>query len=142
MPNPNKKYFAQIGVDDTVISCHVVNPSDCLDGDGAHSELVGKQFLQSIHNIPVEKWIEYSPTGEFRTNSASMLGTYDSANDVFISTKPYASWILSAGYQWEAPIAYPTDTGEFPIGWDDDNQKWFREGFDTNDWDPNTLAWV
>ena len=142
MPDINKKYFAQIGVDDIVISCHVVNPSNCLDNEGVHSEVAGKEFLQSTHNIPVEKWIEYSPTGAFRTNGACIGGTYDSANDVFISIKPYGSWILSAGYQWEAPIAYPTDTGDFPIGWDEDNQKWFREGFDTNDWDSNTLAWV
>lgn len=150
MADPNKKYFAKLGVDNIVISCHVVNPQDCLDSNGVHSELVGQQFLQSIHNFPAEKWIEYSSTAAFRTNSAATGGTYDSANDVFINASPFASWMLSAEYQWEAPVTYPTDTGDYPIQWDEENQKWTRnlninmspDGYTKTDWDPNSKTWV
>tara|TARA_R100001143_G_scaffold27430_1_gene27248 strand:- start:1085 stop:1516 length:432 start_codon:yes stop_codon:yes gene_type:complete len=143
MSDSNKKYFAQTGVDNIIIGIHVVAASDCLDNNGDHSELVGKQFLESIHNIPADKWVEYSLTGVFRNNPARIGGTYDSGNDVFISVKPYASWTLSAEYEWEAPVAYPTITGNFPIYWDEENQKWLRaDDTPTPNWDPNTSSWV
>ena len=44
-----------------------------------------------------------------RGNYAGIGFTYDAVNDVFIAPQIYPSWILSADYLWEAPIAYPVD---------------------------------
>ena len=55
----------------------------------------------------------------FRGNYAGKGYTYDSSNDVFYVTQPYASWILDESkWQWQPPLEYPSD-GELYI-WDED----------------------
>lgn len=69
-------------------------------------------------------YIEYSPSGEFRANSASIGGSYDSQNDVFIGIKPFESWILNTStWQWESPVEKPTDAY---YGWDETSQSWYK----------------
>ena len=46
----------------------------------------------------------------FRGNFAGINYTYDETNDVFISPKPYPSWILDTSiWNWKAPVEMPTD---------------------------------
>ena len=58
----------------------------------------------------------------FRGNYATIGGTYDSDNDVFINEKPFDSWVLNSNWLWEAPVNYPTDDNEYI--WDEDSQSW------------------
>jgi hypothetical protein len=58
----------------------------------------------------------------FRGNYATIGGTYDSDNDVFINEKPFDSWVLNSNWLWEAPVNYPTDGNEYI--WDEDSQSW------------------
>ena len=58
----------------------------------------------------------------FRGNYATIDGTYDSDNDVFINEKPFDSWVLNSNWLWEAPVNYPTDGNEYI--WDEDSQSW------------------
>ena len=36
--------------------------------------------------------------------------------------KPFASWLLNANAQWEAPVAMPTDGKMY--SWDEDTVSW------------------
>jgi hypothetical protein len=48
-------------------------------------------------------------------------GTY--INEHFVYIKPYNSWILNEEtYEWEAPVAYPTDGKQYD--WDEENLRW------------------
>jgi len=38
-----------------------------------------------------------------------MANTYRADIDALVSPKPFASWLLNAQAQWEAPVAMPTD---------------------------------
>ena len=58
----------------------------------------------------------------FRGNYATIGGTYDSDNDVFINEKPFSSWVLNSNWLWEAPVAYPTDGNEYV--WSEDTTSW------------------
>jgi len=59
-----------------------------------------------------------------RGNYAGIGYIYDSQRDVFISPKPYNSWILNeTTYLWSAPIEKPTDDKKYM-------------------WDENTINWV
>jgi hypothetical protein len=59
-----------------------------------------------------------------RGNYAGLGYIYDSQRDVFISPKPYNSWILNeTTYLWSAPIEKPTDDKKYM-------------------WDENTINWV
>ena len=58
----------------------------------------------------------------FRGNYATIGGTYDTDNDVFINEKPFDSWVLNSNWLWEAPVNYPTDDEEYI--WNEDSQSW------------------
>ena len=53
-----------------------------------------------------------------RYNYAGIGYTYDATNDVFYPPKPYASWILTNKWLWNAPITYPDDDKIY--NWDED----------------------
>jgi len=42
--------------------------------------------------------------------------------DIFISEKPFPSWILDENNDWQAPVSFPDD-GKF-YNWDEENTKW------------------
>ena len=108
-------HFAKLGINSKVIAVHVVNDSDCLNADGIEDEEVGRQFLERIHSWPLWKKTSYNTynnkhaSGDnskaFRGNYAGIGMTYDEDNDIFISSKPYASWTLNvAEARWQSPI--------------------------------------
>jgi hypothetical protein len=65
------------------------------------------QWLQTSYNTYGNKHTQGGTP--LRGNYAGIGFTYDAVNDVFIAPQIYPSWILSADYLWEAPIAYPVD---------------------------------
>jgi len=71
-----------------------------------------------------------SYNGNIRANYASIGSYYDEANDVFISRKPYPSWILDSNFKWFNPVPLPEDaySSENPNGkfyiWDEETISW------------------
>ncbi len=83
-----------------------------------------------------------------RERLAAVGGTYDSANDAFINSKPYSSWTLNDSREWEAPVVKPTDEqiGDKPVYWDENSLAWKRMqivdgGESITTWDPSNLTW-
>jgi hypothetical protein len=106
-------HYAKLGINSKVIAVHVVSDSDCLNASGVEDEEVGRQFMERIHNWPLWKKTSYNTSGgqhknggtPFRGNYAGIGMTYDEDNDIFISKKPYASWVLDvASASWKSPI--------------------------------------
>ena len=65
------------------------------------------QWVQTSYNTHGNKHTQGGTP--LRGNYAGVGYTYDAEKDVFIAPKPFASWVLSADYLWEAPVAMPTD---------------------------------
>ena len=65
-------------------------------------------------------------TNGFRKHYAGIGYTYDATADTFITPKPFASWVLDANYDWQAPIDYPADGKRY--SWDEANQSWVLAG--------------
>jgi hypothetical protein len=80
--------------------------------DFINSGLVGDSFL----------WIQTSYNSNFRKQYAGIGYTYDKANDVFISPKPYESWTLDASFDWQPPTAMPSDDKEY--NWNEETETW------------------
>lgn len=61
---------------------------------------------------------------EYTTEPAETGGTY--SNGVFITRKPYPSWVTDGGSGWTAPVAYPEFDIENPkiYIWDEDSISW------------------
>lgn len=61
----------------------------------------------------------------FRGNYATIGGTYDETNDVFLNEKLYDSWILNTdNWSWEAPVPLPDDWETNPYEWNEDILNW------------------
>ena len=116
-------HYAKLGINSKVIGVHVVNDSDCLNADGIEDEEVGRQFLERIHSWPLWKKTSYNTYGgkhksgdnskALRGNYAGIGMTYDEDNDIFISKKPFASWILNvAEARWQSPVGDAPELSE------------------------------
>ena len=108
-------HYAKLGANNKVISVEVVADKDCQNADGIEDEEVGRQFLERIHSWPLWKKTSYNTYGgkhksgdnskALRGNYAGIGMTYDEDNDIFISKKPHASWVLNvAEARWQSPI--------------------------------------
>ena len=77
------------------------------------------QWIQTSYRTHGNQHPEGRP---LRGNFAGIGYTYDAEKDVFIAPKPFASWVLSADYLWEAPVAMPTDGKAYT--WDEATGAW------------------
>ena len=133
-------HYAKLGANNKVINVEVVADKDCRNADGVEDEEVGRQFLERIHGWPLWKKTSYNTAGNkhssgdhskaFRGNYAGIGMTYDEDNDIFISKKPYASWVLNtAEARWQSPVgdAPALEDGEkltHFYEWDEANGSW------------------
>ena len=102
-------HFAKIGKDNIVTEI-VVTEQDFIN-----SGKVGDSFL----------WVQTSYNNSFRKQYAGIGYTYDKANDVFIKPKPYASWSLDSDYEWQPPVAPPSDwSNTKAYEWNETNRQW------------------
>ena len=78
------------------------------------------QYIQTSYNTIGNKHTQGGTP--LRGNYPGVGYSYDAEKDVFIAPKPFASWVLSADYLWEAPVAMPTD-GK-PYTWNEATGAW------------------
>ena len=106
-------HYAKLGINSKVIGVEVVADADCQNADGIEDEEVGRQFMERIHSWPLWKKTSYNTSGgqhklggtPLRGNYAGIGMTYDEDNDIFITSKPYASWTLNVSEaRWQSPI--------------------------------------
>jgi hypothetical protein len=110
-------HFAQIE-NGIVVNVIVVNNNELLV-DGIEQEQKGVEFCQSLFG---GDWKQTSYNGTIRKQYAGVGFTYDESADVFVAPQPFASWLLDANYDWQAPIDYPADGKHY--SWDEANQVW------------------
>jgi hypothetical protein len=77
-----------------------------------NSEKYGDAFL----------WVQTSYNGNFRGKYASIGDTWDKVNERFIQSQLFPSWTLDTNFNWQAPIAYPTDG--LIYSWDEETLAW------------------
>jgi len=106
-------HYAKLGINSKVIGVEVVADADCQNADGIEDEEVGRQFMERIHSWPLWKKTSYNTANgqhnaggtPLRGNYAGIGMTYDEDNDIFITSKPHASWILNVPTaSWKSPI--------------------------------------
>jgi hypothetical protein len=106
-------HFAEIDENNIVIRVLVTDNND-PNGDE------GYQWL--IDNLG-GKWIKTSYNGNIRSKFAGAGDMYHEDLDVFISPKPFASWILNEETaSWESPTPYPNNG--ITYSWDEETTSW------------------
>ena len=111
-------HFAKLDAIGIVEQVIVVSNNDIQDNTGTEVESIGVAFCQKIVGASTN-WKQTSYNNTFRGNYAGIGYTYMTnvatlgvgSTDVFINTKPYASWTVGINTaQW-----YPPDNpGEAP----------------------------
>jgi len=100
------------------------------DGDNGMTWEQWENFHSERKGLTCKKTCKKTIHGEhkdggtpFRKNYAGVGYTYESSLDAFIPPKPFDSWVLDESKgDWNAPIDYPDDGGEY--FWNEDDQQW------------------
>jgi hypothetical protein len=104
------------------------------------------EFIEKTDNLSfyIQVFPDVNGESEKRFNYPQVGDVYDQENDAFYSpTAPYPSWVMSASYQWEAPI--PRPEGNFI--WDEPTLTWVEiitpapKPDGDYIWDEETLSW-
>ena len=131
-------HFAKLGINSKVIGVHVVDNKDLLNGSGVEEEEIGRQYLERIHHWPLWKQTSYNTRNNqhalggtpLRGNYAGIGMTYDEENDMFLPSKPFASWVLNKEEaRWQSPIGDEPELSEAEhlthrYQWDEANGSW------------------
>ena len=112
-------HFAQLDSNNVVIQVIVVDNKDTADAYGTEKEHIGAAFCERVLG---GTWKQTSYNGNKRKNYAGIGYTYREDIDAFVPPQPYASWVLNANAQWEAPTPMPTD-GQMYL-WDEATTSW------------------
>lgn len=114
-------YFAQIDTDGTVLEVISISNADAPDPAPTNSEPLGQAFIRDVLGLPGE-WRQTSWSGSIRKQYAGIGWRYDADADVFIAPQPYPSWTLDDEHDWQAPVPYPSDGGQYY--WDEATLSW------------------
>jgi len=74
------------------------------------------------------RWIQTSYNSNIRNVYAGVGYIYNEEKDIFLSPKPYPSWIINESGYWEAPIPRPTNSSKV-YSWNENLQQWDENNF-------------
>jgi hypothetical protein len=121
-------HFAQLD-DNNVVTQVIVVANEELLFEGVENETQGVIFCRSLFGNDT-KWVQTSYNGNIRKRYAGIGFTYDADKDAFIAPQPFASWVLDADLNWQAPVAMPEDGKAY--AWFEPNQEWIELKPQTN----------
>ena len=111
--------FAKINASNIVIDVVAVK-NEALDS--TNEGLSGSQFLTELLG---GTWVQTSYNNRIRGTYAGIGYEYNAAEDIFITPKPYPSWIRSGSF-WDSPIPYPNvnPDDETRYNWSEPDLAW------------------
>lgn len=92
--------------------------------------ITGIDETQTIEGLDTETWYanfrglnckRTSYNNKIRKQYAGIGYTYDSMNDLFIAPKPFESWTLNDNFDWQPPVAKPSQGAYY---WDEPTLSW------------------
>ena len=103
-----------------------------LDENNIVTEVIGGiDETELIEGLDTETWYgnfrgqvckRTSYNGNIRKQYCGIGYSYNAEADVFVAPQPFASWSLDSNFDWQAPVAKPTD-GK-PYTWSEDDLTW------------------
>jgi len=124
-----------------VVERVVVVGNDCVPSD---EHIDGETWCINFFKGGI--WKQTSYNNNFRKQYCGMGYVYDPVKNKFLSSQPYASWLLDASDDWQAPVTYPTITTDKFISWNEAGLKWTatdsEDPVNNFNWDASALAWV
>ena len=103
-----------------------------LDSNNIVTEVItGIDETELIEGLDTETWYgnfreqtckRTSYNGNIRKQYCGIGYSYNAEADVFVAPQPFASWSLDDNYDWQAPVARPTDDKFYT--WSEDDLTW------------------
>jgi len=140
-------YFAKLNSSNVVESVIVVSNDDIKDSNGDEIESIGVALCQKLLGADTN-WKQTSYDSSFRGNYAGIGMKYLTnqatlgvgSTDIFISDKPYASWVLSTT---KAEYEPPSNPGAAPaLTLDEEDARKYYAWNETNYNSNPATAWV
>ena len=98
-----------------------------LMSNGVELEQLGIDFINSLSiSYDYDTVRQTSYNSNFRNKYAGIGDTWNEINNVFISPKPFPSWILDANFKWKSQVAYPS-SGNYT--WNETLSEWIEFTF-------------
>ena len=124
-------HFALLNDDNVVINVLYIENSIMMDGDGNESEAMGIAQCREGLNDPNARLVRTSYNASIRHTYAGIGYTYDEENDVFLTPKPWPSWVLNTtNWEWESPVGVEPEMTEdqMSVGsfyeWNEETTSW------------------
>jgi len=103
-----------------------------LDSNNIVTEVItGINETELIEGLDTETWYgnfrgqtckRTSYNGNIRKQYCGIGYSYNAKADVFVAPQPFASWSLDDNYDWQPPVARPTDDKRYT--WSEDDLNW------------------
>ena len=140
-------HFAEVDNNNKVLRVVVACNEEVNNYGGDQSEMAANRFAKTVNlSFNGIKWIQTSYNNSFRKRFAGIGMSYDSVNDVFIHEQPFASWTLDSEFEWQPPVARPSETDTYRnFRWDEDNQRWLANNVENSNnyyWNPSSSEFV
>lgn len=114
-------HFAELDDQNTVVRVVVISNDDILDENGVEQEQLGIDLC--LQHVGPGNWVQTSYNNNLRKMFGQPGFVYVPDADVFYDPiSPFPSWVLNDSYDWEPPIAYPTDGKDYR--WDETSVSW------------------
>jgi len=122
------QYFAELNIDNVVTNVILIKEGDIVNvGLGTNS--------QWVETFSDGKRGNYAGIGMTYAQNVATMGV--GSTDIFISTKPYASWSVGVGTaNWYAPISCPALTADQQAA--NMSYSWDESAYQAD----NTKGWV
>lgn len=112
--------WAQLDKENKVVNIisvaqHIADPKDWL------VDRFGGEWQQTFTQLDVD-----NKKDKVRFKYPAVIGgAWDSKNKVFVSKKPYDSWVLDEDFLWQPPVDEPND-GKLYY-WDEEKLNWVEQ---------------
>lgn len=120
-------HYARINQNNIVTYVTPIPNEMITDENGVeHEEKALEHLYSTIPDSVNDRWIQTSYNNNFRNKFAGIGDIWMEDLDIFISPKPYESWIFNQEtLTWESPIPMPKIVENGPdYVWDEDIVNW------------------
>ena len=140
-------HFAELDENNKVLRVVVACNEEVNNYGGDQSEMAAKRFEKTAKlSFNGVKWVQTSYNNNFRKRFAGIDMSYDPVNNVFIHEQPFASWTLDSEFEWQPPVARPSETDTYRnLRWDEDNQRWLANNSENSNnyyWDSSSSEFI
>ena len=105
----------------------IVIDNEKLLANGVEVEQLGIDFINSLSiSYDYDTVRQTSYNSNFRSKYAGIGDTWNEINNVFISPKPFPSWVLDANFKWKSQVTYP-NSGHYT--WNETLSEWVPLSF-------------